>query len=260
MSRRKKTKSGIALLTAATAVLCMSFAFNRPASPVPSVTEPISFTNTSTTVPASVTTTRALLYDQLELANLGLSREAFDYAIQGYDQLLSEGKLRKDHVLSIADFSLPSGKKRLFVIDLESGELLFNTYVSHGRNSGKALATNFSNQFNSFKSSLGFYITSGTYNGKHGQSLRLEGEEAGINDNAMSRGIVMHSAAYVGAHVAAQQGYIGRSQGCPALPENLYKPIIETIKNGSCLFIYSADAHYLANSRLIGKGKGVQFS
>lgn len=193
----------------------------------------------------------AHLYSALNLHELGLSETAFDYAIKGYNYLYEEGRLENDDVLSIVDFSLPSSRKRLFVLDLENGKLLFNTYVAHGRNSGKEYARKFSNSPESFKSSLGFYITLNTYNGQHGYSLRLEGEEKGINDNALSRAIVMHSADYVNKNLIKSQGYIGRSLGCPALPKQVYKPIIRTIKDGSCLFMYSPDSNYENKSTIL---------
>ncbi|AWO01348.1 hypothetical protein DLD77_06415 [Chitinophaga alhagiae] len=192
-----------------------------------------------------------MLYGQLSLDSLGLSHEAFQYALQGHDSLLKAGRLSNTDIISIVDFSLPSTKKRLFVIDLAAGRVLFNTLVSHGRNSGREMATNFSNAPESFKSSLGFYVTGGTYRGAHGYSLRLEGEEQGINDNAMERGIVMHAADYVNEKLGRRQGYIGRSLGCPAVPVNLHKKIIGKIQNGSCLFIYSPDRQYLSASKMI---------
>ena len=191
------------------------------------------------------------LFANLNLGSLGLSEEAFDYAIKGYEYLRTSGKLNNDSILSIIDFSLPSSQKRLFVIDMTSGKLLYNTFVAHGRNSGKEYATQFSNNPESFKSSLGFYITKGTYSGAHGFSLQLEGEEKGINDNAFSRAIVMHSADYVNKNLIKSQGYIGRSLGCPALPKNTYKPIIEKIKDGSCLFMYSPNNNYVYRSPLL---------
>lgn len=191
------------------------------------------------------------LYDLLNLSELGLSKPAFDYAIQGYMNLLDKGKLGNSNVLSIVDFSHPSSKKRLYVIDLKNGKLLFNTYVAHGSGSGREIASDFSNAPESNKSSLGFFVTGDTYFGKHGLSLRLIGEEKGINDNANSRAIVMHSASYVTEDAIKAQGFIGRSQGCPALPEALSKPIIEKVKKGSCLFLYSPDKFYLANSRIL---------
>lgn len=193
------------------------------------------------------------LYDNLQLSQSGLSRYAFDYAIKGYNHLLASGKLKNDQIISIVDFSQASSKKRLYIIDLKNKKLLFNTYVSHGRNSGREMANQFSNEPESYKSSLGFYVTGDTYIGKHGFSMRLFGEERGINDNAHSRAIVMHSAVYVSEGAIRMQGFIGRSLGCPALPENLYKPIIGTIKNGSCLFLYSPDKYYAAHSDILKK-------
>lgn len=197
---------------------------------------------------------RESLYDNMRLDSLGLSREAFDNALLGYQQLQETGRIKNPDVLSIIDFSLPSTKKRLFVIDLKNKLLLFNTLVSHGRNSGKDIASTFSNQMNSFKSSLGFYITGDTYTGEHGYSLRLEGEEAGINDNALSRGIVMHSANYVNESLGKVQGYIGRSLGCPAIPENIHRKVIESIRNGTCLFLYSPDKYYSAHTKILMRG------
>jgi len=192
-----------------------------------------------------------MLYGRLALDSLGLSPEAYQYALKGHEALVRSGRLQNENIISIVDFSLPSTKKRLFVIDLASGQLLFNTLVSHGRNSGREMATNFSNARESFKSSLGFYITGKTYKGAHGYSLRLEGEESGINDNAMERGIVMHAADYVNEKLGRVQGYIGRSLGCPAVPVNLHKKIIGKIQNGSCLFMYSPDQRYLSSSKMI---------
>jgi hypothetical protein len=209
--------------------------------------------NKTMLVPVTETglSSKAVLFEQLNLDSLGLSKEAFNFALAGMERLEKEGKLTNTDLLTIADFSLPSSRKRLFVIDLKNGQVLFNTLVSHGRNSGTAIATAFSNTPESFKSSLGFYVTGQTYRGEHGYSLRLQGAEQGINDNAMSRGIVMHSASYVSEQIAKMQGYIGRSLGCPAIPEKVHKQIIEQIKNGTCLFLYSPDKSYMANSKMV---------
>ena len=236
-------------------LLGMSFAFTSPNAPSTSEINTLTIAKTITTVKSgSLMVEKIGLYDSLGLSTLGLSRQAFEYALTGYSQLLNEGKIVKNNILSILDFSLPSGKKRLFVIDLEAGQLVFNTYAAHGRNSGSDMATQFSNQANSFKSSLGFYVTGATYNGKHGESLRLNGEEEGINDNALARGIVMHSAAYADESIVNQQGYIGRSQGCPALPQNIARNVINTIKDGSCLFLYSPDKYYTSHSKILKEG------
>ncbi|MEP6582660.1 MAG: murein L,D-transpeptidase catalytic domain family protein [Ginsengibacter sp.] len=214
------------------------------------VTNPVSISNACSLLNEE-NPKQAYVYDSLKLNALGLSKKAFDNALKGFNHLIAMGRLQNENVLSIVDFSLPSSKKRLFVIDLKNLKILFNTYVAHGRNSGKEYANEFSNNPESFKSSLGFYITKDTYNGTHGFSLHLEGEEKGINDNAYSRAIVMHSAPYVDENVVRTQGFLGRSLGCPALPARLYKPIIEKIKNGSCLFLYSPNEEYLSHSRLL---------
>ncbi len=185
-----------------------------------------------------------ILYDSLKLASRGLARQVFNYAMSGYEMLKAAGRITNDQVISIVDFSRSSGEKRLFVIDLKRVQILFNTYVAHGMNSGQEFARQFSNQPESNRSSLGFYTTASTYQGKHGQSLQLVGMEKGINDQAFNRSIVVHGAAYVSEAVVRAKGYIGRSHGCPAVPEQLSKPIIERIKNGSLLFIYAPDPVY----------------
>jgi hypothetical protein len=192
-----------------------------------------------------------MLYDNLRLDTLSLSRKAFAYAIEGYKSLQAAGELSNERILSIIDFSLPSSQKRLFIIDMVSGRLLFNTLVSHGRNSGAAMATRFSNRPESNQSSLGFYVTGDTYRGEHGYSLKLEGMEKGINDNALMRKIVVHGAAYVNENMIAQKGYIGRSLGCPAIPDKLKTAIIDVIRDGSCLFLYGPDKKYLSHSRML---------
>lgn len=179
------------------------------------------------------------VYDSLRLNVQGLSQEAFDYAVQGFQKLDEDGLLNNDSVLTIIDFDQPSYRKRLYVIDVKNFKVLFNTLVAHGRNTGKEIAQFFSNTNESHKSSLGFYVTEDTYSGSKGFSLKLKGLEKGINNNAYRRAIVMHGANYVSESFINAQGYIGRSHGCPAVPVELNKPIIQTIKNGSCLFIYN---------------------
>ena len=191
------------------------------------------------------------IYDSLKLGTLGLSKQAYDYAIKGFNYLLSHGKLNNNSVISIADFSVTSNKKRLFIIDIKNYKILFNTYVAHGQNSGKEYANNFSNNPNSLASSPGFYVTKEIYKGSKGYSLRLEGEETGINDNALTRGIVMHAAPYVNESLAKVRGFIGRSWGCPAVAPELHQSIINKIKNGSCLFLYTPDKNYISHSKIL---------
>jgi len=191
------------------------------------------------------------LYTSLRLNLMGLSQQAFEYAMKGFDYLVKAGKITNSKIISIADFSQPSSKKRLFVIDLADQKVLFNTYVAHGSNSGTEYANQFSNVPGTDKSSPGFYETLDTYEGKNGYSLRLDGLESGINDNANRRAIVVHGAPYVSESFIQARGYIGRSWGCPAVPAPLSKPIIDKIKNGTCLFIYSPDRNYLDRSKVL---------
>ena len=191
------------------------------------------------------------VYDSLKLDLTGLSRQAFDYAKNGWEKLKSQGKLLNQSVIAIVDFSQPSSQKRLYVLDMNNYKVLYNTLVAHARNSGRETASYFSNKPSSYKSSPGFYITGDTYTGSNGYSLRLDGIEKGINDNALSRAIVMHGADYVNESFIASKGYIGRSQGCPAVPLKNAKAIINTLKNGACLYIYTPDQKYLAHSPMI---------
>jgi len=254
MSKSNCPKFKVLLFTLSLLVGCLFFIFAAPVSGNGKKTVTASTMNFTDSSSVTAATNRfSVLYDQMKLDSLGLSHEAFSYGLQGYMDLLSVGEIKNDHVLSIVDFSLPSSKKRLFVIDLSTGKLLFNTFVSHGRNSGTEMATEFSNDPNSNKSSLGFYITGNTYKGEHGYSLRLDGKEKGINDNAQERSIVMHAADYVNEAVVKAKGYLGRSLGCPAVPPGLHKAIINTIKDGTCLFLYSPDQYYITHSRMIGQ-------
>lgn len=185
------------------------------------------------------------VYAQANLAKAGLDQSVFKKALIGYynikkTQLLSAQK----SVLTIIDFSKKSSEKRLWIIDLESSKLLFNTLVAHGRGSGMDLATSFSNQPNSHQSSLGFYVTSNTYIGKHGLSMRLDGLDKGFNTNAKERAVVVHGADYVSQSFVNQTGRLGRSHGCPALPVELTKTIINVIKGQTALFINGPSDQY----------------
>lgn len=192
------------------------------------------------------------LYDAWSLQRTGLSRGAFLQAFKGFNSLRSKGALRSN-IIAIADFSQPSTHKRLYIINSQTGELLYQSLVAHGQNSGGLYATRFSNEADSHQSSLGFYITQQTYQGEHGYSLRLMGCEKGINDMAASRSIVLHSAAYASATHIANTGMLGRSHGCPAVPEKDHKQIIDLIKNGICFFIYHPTSTYKKKSKILNR-------
>ena len=177
-----------------------------------------------------------------------VSFEVFNIAIKGSRKI---NNIKKKGVITIIDFSKLSTEIRFFVIDLEKRELLFKSFVAHGKNSGANNAESFSNQAESLKSSLGFFLTAETYIGKHGYSMKLDGLEKGINDNARSREIVIHGADYVSQAFIKKYNRLGRSWGCPALPVEISKEIIDKISNGSCLFIYAVDNYYKIHSKYI---------
>jgi len=199
----------------------------------------------------SVTDNRMALYDSLDLGTYGLSREAFEYALTGYQFMLEKDMIETPGILTICDFSQSSKQKRLYVIDLENAELLLNTYVAHGRNSGGEFARSFSNNPRSHQSSLGFYITGNTYFGEHGLSLRMNGMEKGINDKANARHIVVHGSKYVDDRFLEKNPFMGRSFGCPAVPANQSRELIDEIKGGTCFFIYHPDKKYLERSKIL---------
>ena len=190
------------------------------------------------------------LYEKLDLANAGLSEEVLSSAVRGYEKLLQEGVLGNTQYLTIVDLSQSSRKKRFYLLDLENNKLAMNTFVAHGKNSGIDKAVKFSNTPESEASSLGFYVTKDTYSGKHGLSLKLAGMEDGFNNNAESRAIVVHGANYVNPS-RVNSAYMGRSQGCPALPEAVAPKVIKMIKGGSAIFVYHPTEKYLKGSKIL---------
>ncbi len=195
------------------------------------------------------------LYEHLAEKSIALPNEdVFEMALKGSQKLDEE---LNSKIITIIDFSLPSTEKRMWIIDPEKQVVLLHSVVSHGRNSGNLMATKFSNQPESFKSSLGFYKTAETYLGKHGYSLRLDGLEKGFNDQARNRAIVIHGADYANEEFAQSTGRLGRSLGCPALPKELSSKAIDLIKEGSLLFIYGQDESYLNSSSIIDSTKQI---
>jgi hypothetical protein len=185
------------------------------------------------------------------LANkFNINMDAVRLAMNGFEKLKNLGRISNLRYLTIADFSKPSNEERLFVVDMMLGEVVIKTLVAHGKNSGTLFANQFSNKNASHQSSLGFYVTGHPYKGKHGTSLELNGVEMGFNDQAKNRAIVIHGADYVSKDFIQQQGYIGRSQGCPAVPNNKVSDIILAIQGASCMFIYAPNKDYLKKSLL----------
>ncbi len=200
---------------------------------------------------ASLSYDNVSLYNDLCLEQYGLSVKAFEYAYSGYKKLCDQKKVTRSRYLSICDFSQSSKNKRLYIIDIEQNKLLINTWVAHGKNSGGEYAAKFSNVHESLQSSLGFYVTGQTYIGDHGLSLRMHGVDQGYNTNAYDRSIVIHGAEYVDAARAKKGIMMGRSYGCPAVPQKESANIINIVKNGTCLFVYHPNQDYLLHSKIL---------
>ncbi|TGE14399.1 murein L,D-transpeptidase catalytic domain family protein [Hymenobacter elongatus] len=184
-----------------------------------------------------------LTYAQSGLTATGMPVDVFREALIGYYNLQQRGLASASKpVLTVIDFSRSSRLKRLWVIDLKQQRVLFHTLVAHGKNTGEEFAQAFSNVNGSEQSSIGFYLTGNTYNGKHGLSLKLRGLEPRYNSNAGSRAVVVHGAEYVCEDFVRQHGRLGRSQGCPALPASQASDIIRVIKGGSVIYAHAPAA------------------
>ena len=184
-----------------------------------------------------------------ELGDEDLDFTAFQTALKGFVKLQLEDKIENTTYLTVIDMSRSANQHRFFLINLADKRIEHKSVVAHGRNSGGEYARSFSNIEGSFKTSLGFYKTAETYHGKHGLSLRLDGLE-GSNSNARVRAIVIHAADYVSRKFIEKYGRLGRSLGCPSLPEKDFEKIVHTIKNGSLLFIYYPEENYFSTSSI----------
>jgi hypothetical protein len=185
----------------------------------------------------------------LQMAH-NINPRALRYALQAYDCAIQQGIGRKS-IVTLIDYTLPSTKKRLWVIDVKSHQVLFNELVAQGKYTGGLMARYFSNTPESKKSSIGLFITEEPYYGHDGYSLRINGLEKGFNDKAQERAIVIHGAAYVSDNFARRMGRIGLSWGCPAVSKDVVRPLVDTIKGGSLVFSYYPDSRYLVQSKFI---------
>lgn len=248
-ARRKKLK-----VYSITGILSALVLFILPNISWKSVKENNKSTNTIGTIDSLITSPQEVItfnnfvndiYESADLQASGLALPVFEKAITGFYNLKSNNYLNstKD-VLTIVDFTLSSKNKRMWIIDLKSKSILLNTYVAHGQGSGEDMAKAFSNISESHQSSLGFFVTNETYFGKHGLSLRLDGFDKGVNNLARNRAIVVHGASYVSESFIKQHGRLGRSYGCPAVPEELNNTVIELIKDKTCLFINGNSEQY----------------
>jgi hypothetical protein len=183
-----------------------------------------------------------------------LRPQVLDYALLAKANGVKEGLVKRDDVLSIIDFSLPSTKKRMWTFDLKKQRLLFHEYVAHGMNSGQARTVKFGLPEESHMSMYGLYVTDVPYIGKNGYSMRLKGLDQGYNHTAYDRAVVFHGAWYVSEKVIRSQGRLGRSWGCPAVRKEIATPMIDATKHGSALFAYYPDSNWLKSSRYLVNG------
>ena len=198
------------------------------------------------------------IYATAQLHEAGLDYTVFQKAVTGYFNLKAANQVSQtSSVITIVDLAKSSCTKRMWIVDLIDKQLLVHTLVAHGNGSGYDRADYFSNQNDSHASSLGFYVTDGIYHGKHGRSLKLDGLDAGFNDNARARGIVVHAAPYVSESNVNSQGRLGRSEGCPAVSPKVISKVIETIKDRTVLFINGND--YTYSSKYLDEEAAAQY-
>lgn len=193
----------------------------------------------------------------IPMVNIGtIDPSVLKLALQATACATRQGVVERPSTLTVIDYSRPSTKPRLWVVDLATRAVLFEELVAHGQGSGDNLATKFSNESDSHQSSLGLFLTQETYTGKHGYSLRLQGLEDGVNSRARERAIVVHGADYVSAATVSALGRLGRSWGCPALGLDVARRVIDRIKDGGLIFSYYPNQEWLSGSKFLSTGCG----
>ena len=223
-------------LPLATMLGAAGVASSRTGQSFPDAPHPIAVASTVPAVLPVVDPTAALATVLRELAP-DLRDEALQPALRAWEHLRGEGIATRP-LLTVIDYGLPSTTPRLWVFDLDTRRLLYHELVAHGRNTGGDLATTFSNAEGSLQTSLGSFVTGATYTGRNGYSMRLLGLDAGRNDQALARAIVMHGASYVDPEFARKVGRLGRSWGCPAVRPAIAHELIDAIKEGSVVFAW----------------------
>lgn len=189
-------------------------------------------------------------YNSTTESNVKYLDPSIKYAHTAYLNL-KKTNINLKPIIIVVNFDLPSTSKRLFLIDIKTNKIIQSYYVAHGQNTGSKYAISFSNESNSHKSSLGVFITTDFYIGKHGKSLKLNGLDKGFNTNAANRGIVIHGCSYTNENYMKKEGRAGRSWGCFAIDETLRNQLFSTIGPNTLLFAYSNNKQYLTNSKYL---------
>jgi hypothetical protein len=182
----------------------------------------------------------------------GIETDVFEMALGAASCAVKSGAVSAPQTLTVIDYSKPSTEPRLWVFDLRSRELIYKELVAHGQGSGANMATEFSNEAETHRTSLGLFVTADTYVGKNGYSLRLDGLDRGINHRARERAIVMHGAPYVSQAFVKANGRLGRSWGCPAVSAEVARDMIDRVKRGGLVFAYYPDAEWIKTSKYLG--------
>jgi hypothetical protein len=192
-------------------------------------------------------------YMYLQVNDSSMNKQSLAEGLRGFYQLKAEGKIKDSSKLTIVDFSKSGNEERLYVIDLFENTLLWKSLVSHGEKTGGLYAKHFSNTTDSHQSSLGFYVTGQRWHdGRLGECLQLYGREY-CNYKALTRGIIVHKADYANCEYIEQNGALGRSYGCPAVPEEGYEDFVNLIDEGTCYFIYHPNRNYHRYSKLLNR-------
>ncbi len=197
---------------------------------------------------ASVSFARA----DFDPAGIGdIDTDVFELALGAASCAARSGVTKNPETLTVIDYSKPSSERRLWVFDLKARELVYEELVAHGQGSGANMATEFSNEPDTHRTSLGLFVTGDTYVGKNGYSLRLDGLDRGVNDRARERAIVMHGAPYVSESFVQANGRLGRSWGCPAVSAAVARELIDRVKGGGLVFAYYPDPEWIKTSKYL---------
>ena len=242
-----KSRSVRALLAMSLCLFAVP-SFRSAEAHIPEVPRPAELPIAHTAAPAVPS---AGLVDSTVAERAGVSAGVLDLALRALSCATSSGAVDAPPTLTLIDYARPSTEPRLWVFDLATGNLLYKELVAHGRNTGENMSISFSDRLNSRQSSIGLFVTRDTYVGSNGYSLRLDGLEPGFNGSALDRAIVMHGAPYVSEEIAARQGRLGRSWGCPALREAIARDVIDTVRDGGVVFSYYPDQTWLNSSRFL---------
>jgi hypothetical protein len=238
----------VRVLAAISLCLIAPLSFHRAEAHISELPRPVVSPATRTVEPGSAF---AGLVDSAAAEHAGISPGVLGLALRAISCAVGTGAIAAPPTLTLIDYSRPSTEPRLWVFDLATGNLLYKELVAHGRNTGENMSVSFSDRMNSRQSSIGLFVTRDTYIGSNGYSLRLDGLERGFNGTARERAIVMHGAPYVSADIAARQGRIGRSWGCPAVREAVARQVIDTVRGGGVIFSYYPDQKWLNSSRFL---------